>query len=51
MLPLLTRHLSRSLRSSPALFRPMSSAAPTFRPFNVALIQLGQVGPDKDGTS
>ncbi|KAI0713335.1 carbon-nitrogen hydrolase [Earliella scabrosa] len=25
-----------------------SSAPPTFKPFNLALIQLGQVGPDKD---
>ena len=29
-------------------FRAMSSA-PALKPFNLALIQLGQVGPDKDG--
>ena len=45
------RFLSRSLSSrSSHLSRTMSSSAPpTFKPFNLALIQLGQVGPDKDG--
>ncbi|THH20930.1 hypothetical protein EW146_g499 [Bondarzewia mesenterica] len=33
-------HLSRSLAY-------MSSPAPTFKPFNLALIQLGQIGADK----
>lgn len=27
----------------------MSSQAPTFKPFNLALVQLGQVGADKAG--
>ncbi|KAI0807029.1 carbon-nitrogen hydrolase [Fomes fomentarius] len=50
MLRILSHSLSRlSPRTSTFLPRTMSSAAaPTFKPFNLALIQLGHVGPDKD---
>ena len=28
-------------------FSPMASSAPALRPFNLALVQLGQIGSDK----
>ena len=54
MLRLLAHSLSglRSIPRTSSLLRAMSSAAPPpFKPFNLALIQLGQVGTDKQGTS
>ena len=51
MFALLSRSLFSSLSRTASLSRPMSSAsAPAFKPFNLALIQLGQVGSDKDCT-
>ena len=40
-----TSFLSRSLRTIASM--PTLTPAPTFKPFNLALIQLGQIGPDK----
>lgn len=52
MFHLVSRPLSRAIPRTSFLPRAMaSSAAPTFKPFNLALIQLGQVGADKDGAS
>ena len=44
--PMFLSSLSRRL---PALSRRTMSPAPEFKPFNLALIQLGQVGADKTG--
>jgi len=38
-------HLTRSF--SRRAFSSMASSAPALRSFNLALIQLGQIGPDK----
>ena len=45
--------LDRTLRTSFSLFRQfsMSTAPPTFKPFNLALVQLGNVSDDKAGPS
>lgn len=47
--------LDRHLRSGFRLlsqFRPLSMAStpPPFKPFTLALVQLGQIGTDKTGT-
>ena len=39
--------LSRLSRFIPSFNRTMSTQAPVFKPFNLALIQLGQVTSDK----
>lgn len=44
-------HYLRLALRRPALTRPLTmSAAPEFKPFTLAMIQLGQVGKDKTGT-
>lgn len=48
MLPVIILNALRSRRFYPSAIRLMSSA-PTFKPFNLALIQLGQIGADKSG--
>ena len=50
MLRLLSRSLPRPHPPSFFLTRAMSSV-PHFKPFNLALIQLGHLGKDKDGLS
>ena len=50
MLRLVAQALSRSsIRATPTSRTMSSTAAPTFKPFNLALIQLGGVGADKAG--
>ena len=46
------RHLRATVRVFAQLrTRTMASAPPAFKPFTLALIQLGQTGEDKTGTA
>jgi hypothetical protein len=48
----ISRHLYRVLpQATIASLRTMSSQPPTFKPFNLALVQLGQITADKAGQS
>lgn len=46
---MLSHYLRLPFRRSPLSRAFTMSAAPTFKPFTLALVQLGQVGADKSG--